>query len=370
LDAVRLSPDRTDAKELLLRANARCFKNQERDRRKRLKKILSMAEEKERGQSAWRKAVQGKTAEAERFLARGQWAKACDRYYRVLDEYPSYLPARRGLDEAQAQLTQKLEKGGAFPTEDGRQVAQGFWFYNQKKWEEAYGAWTPVLNDEAQSKKWGAVRLGAYAAKAQRNHEVFVHQQKVEAGIQSGLEQFRQGHLEEAQASFENVLKLDPGNVQSKEYVRMIPGLLERARASVLTEVTEKQLAQTLADAMDFYLKGFYDEAEGKVDLILKQEPNHAQAKLLGEDIRQARGLPKAPSEVEIQSEKERQLENRYSEGIIAFAEGRVEDAKSAWEDVLKEDPEHSRAKRALAKISNEAANESAEQEVPHISNK
>jgi len=92
-----------------------------------------------RGEEALREALAGKMSEADRHAGKGHFAVACDRYYQILDSNPSYLPAVKGLEALQVKLTERLAKGGAFDSEKSRQVAQGFWFFNQKKWMEAAG---------------------------------------------------------------------------------------------------------------------------------------------------------------------------------------------------------------------------------------
>lgn len=364
LDAVRIAPTREDAKKRLLAANAQAMKAIDLERGKRRKKYLSQAQDRHRAHGAWKNALAGELSEAGRFLARGRLPEACDRYYRILEAAPEYTPAKKGLEDAQIRLRKKLDKGGTFSTDNDRRVAEGFWLYNQKKWLDASDMWAPVLSDATQIKKWGGVHLGEYAAKAKNNHDVQVHREKVDAALARGGDAFRGGRLDEAQQSFQSVLEMEPGNAPAKEYVRIIPGLLERARASVFTEVAEKELAGKLSDAMDFYLKGYYLEAEARLDDILGQEPQHVQALLLKEDIRKARGLAPLPSENDVLTEKEKQLDALYSDGIIAFAEGRMDQARRAWEDVLKENPNHPRAQRALAKISNEESPPQINQEV------
>ena len=356
LEAVRLSPTNETARAALLSANQKGMKVAEKDFEKKRKKWVREATDRYRAQAAWRDAMQGKMDEAQRFVDKGHFPEACDLYYQVLDESPSYLPALKGLEQLQIELTKELDKGGRFPSEEARRVAQGFWFFNQRQWSQAAEIWNGVLSDAAAAKKWGAVRLGEYAARATHNVETDLRNKRINDGLAEGLKQFRDGRLGDAEQTFNAVLEIDPTNKQAKEYARLIPGLKERVRADVLTEVRDQQIANTLSEAIDFYLKGFYDEAETKVDSILKESPDNAQAIAVANDIRKARGITAIPTLEERATAEQLAIDQRYSDGIIAFADGRYADAKAAWEDVLKKQPNNPRAAQALRKLSEDAA--------------
>jgi tetratricopeptide (TPR) repeat protein len=356
LEAVRLAPTDENARAALLRANQKGMKAAEREFEKKRKRWVREATDRYRAQSAWREAMRGKMEEAQRFADKDHFPEACDRYYQVLDESPSYLPALKGLEQLQIELTKELDKGGHFPSEEARRVAQGFWFFNQRQWSQAAEIWNSVLADAAAAKKWGAVRLGEYASRATRNIETDLRNKRINDGLAEGLKQFREGKLGDAEQTFKSVLDVDPANAQAKEYARLIPGLKERVRADVLTEVRDQQIANTLSEAIDFYLKGFYDEAESKVDSVLKDSPGNPQAIAISNDIRKARGVPVIPTLEEKATAEQLAVEQRYSDGIIAFAEGRYADAKTAWEDVLKKQPNHPRATQALRKLNEEAS--------------
>jgi tetratricopeptide (TPR) repeat protein len=354
LEAVRLSPTNEGARTALLRANRKGMAAAERDLEKKRKKWVREATDRARAQSAWRDAMEGKMDEARRFADKGRFPEACDRYYQVLDESPSYLPALKGLEQLQIELTQELDKGGHFPSDEARRVAQGFWFFNQREWAHAADIWNGVLSDAAAAKKWGAVRLGEYASRATRNVETDLRAKRINDGLAQGLKEFREGKLAGAESTFKSVREVDPSNAQAREYARLIPGLKERVRADVLTEVRDQQIANTLSEAIDFYLKGFYDEGEAKVDSVLKESPHNAQALAIANDIRKARGVAAIPTLEERQTAEQLEIDRQYSDGIIAFAEGRYADAKAAWENILKKQPDHQRAAQALRKLNDD----------------
>ncbi|MCB4755986.1 MAG: efflux RND transporter permease subunit [Elusimicrobia bacterium] len=354
MEAVRLAPERWEARRCLLRVNAKALQLKRKEFERKRGRWVAVASEKDRAEKAWHNALNGQVAEAEHLMRRGRLIESCDHYYQILSEAPSYETALQGLENVQASLSQQLDKGGHFVSEESRQIAEGFWFYNQKKWLEAAQKWKLLLEDPSGAKKWGSVHLGEYHSSALRQYERSEQRKKIEGALAQGLEQFRRGDLKEAEVAFKNVLALDPENLQAKEYARLIPGLKERVRADVLVEVKEQQMANTLSDALEFYLKGYYDDAEKKVDLVLKEVPDHPQALALAKDIRNARGLPEAVPLEEQMSEEQMKMEALYSEGIVAFAEGRWDEARSAWESLLKKDPAHARAQQALRKLSEE----------------
>jgi hypothetical protein len=354
LEAVRLAPTNDAARAALLRANQKGMKAAEREFEKKRKRWVREATDRDRAQSAWRDAMRGNMEEAQRLDEKGGFAEAWDRYYQVLDESPSYLPALKGLEQLQIDLTKELDKGGRFPSEEARRVAQGFWFFNQRQWSQAAEIWNGVLSDAAAAKRWGSARLGEYASRAARNVETDRRDKRINDGLSEGLKQFREGRLADAEQTFKSVLEIDPANAQAKEYARLIPGLKERVRADVLTEVRDQQIANTLSEAIDFYLKGFYDEAQSKVDSVLKDSPDNPQAISIANDIRKARGVPAIPTLEERATAEQLALDKLYSDGIIAFAEGRYADAKSAWQGVLKKQPNNARAAQALKKLSEE----------------
>jgi len=352
MEAVRLAPQNLKARKSLLRANAKGFNALKRELSKKRAGYVLAAMEKHRANRAYLDALAGKIKEGERLAGAGRILEACDWYYRILEEDANYGPAVKNLEALQAKLTKDLQQGGHFPTDESRQAAEGFWYFNQKKWAEAAEAWKGLLTDPATAKKWGSLRLGVYASRAAKNHELAARNEKIIQEVQVGLKQFRDGNLAEAETAFKAVLALDPSHPQAREYVRLIPGLKERVRADVLTEMNERQMANTLSDALEFYLKGFYDEAESKVDLVLKESPSHPQALQIADDIRKARGIPAIPALDEQTSAEKLKIETLYSEGIIHFAEGRLDQARASWEDVLKLDPANARASQALRKVS------------------
>lgn len=355
LEAVSLSPSDNRARERLLRVNSENYKEKWRTYEKQRAQFVSDAEDHRRANRATRQAQDGRLKEAERMSSKGRFAEAGDIILRVLEEDPSYLPAMKSMQDLQERMQNRLSAGGKFPNEDDKEATEGFLFYTQKKWKSAVESWRPIIDNAELTEKWGRrVNLGAYVAKANQNVLAQERQNKIDEAISAGLKNFRESRLEEAQTAFDEALKLDPSNTQAQAYSKMIPGLLESARQNVLSEVKQQQMNTALSDATEFFLKGYLDEAEAKVKLILDEMPRHEGALALAEEIREKRGLPKVPSVEELRTKEQMELEELYSQGIIAFAENRLDDAKKAWETVLSKDPNFEKAKRALKKANDE----------------
>ncbi|MCG3205428.1 MAG: Multidrug resistance protein MdtC [Elusimicrobia bacterium] len=355
LEAVTLAPTDLRAREYLLRANAQGLKVKRREHEKRRMGLVSQAQDKRRANRATAQALEGRISEAQAKASRGRFPQACDGLLSVVNDDPTYVPAIKALEDLQNRIRKRLEIGGKFSSEDEKQVTEGFLYFTEKKWNSALEAWRPVFESVPLIEKWGkTTNLAAYVAKANQNALAQERQNKIDQSIASGLKSFRESRLEEAQQAFEDALKLDPSNAQAQQYVRLIPGLLESARQNVLSEVKQQQINTALSDAMEFYLKGYFDEAESKVRMVLEESPQHAGALALSEDIREARGLPKLPSLNDLRTKEQLELEELYSQGIISFAEGKMDEAKKSWETILLKDPNHANAKRALKKINDE----------------
>lgn len=355
LEAVRLDPQNYKARKALLRANKKGMKERRREIERTRNKWVTEAQDKRRAERSWQDAMEGKMKEASRHWNSGRLSQAVDQYYRILEEAPFYQPALRALEGAGFLIKERLEEGGFFFADDEKEVARGFAFYIEEDWIAAFLIWDELLKDVNLAQKWGTIRLGEYAARARRFHEETLRRNKIDKALGHGLVYFRNGNLKEALAQFELALELDPSHERAKEYADLIPGLMERARADVLEEVEKQQVARTLSDALEFYLKGYYDEAESKVQLILDTDPQHPQALSLKNDIAKSRGLAPVRSLKELEAEQSLKLEELYSDGIIAFAEGRYKDARAAWKAVLKENPTHERAIKALKKLETES---------------
>ncbi len=211
-------------------------------------------------------------------------------------------------------------------------------------------------------------------------------QEKYAAGVRKllreGLELYSKGKLKQALSKFYGALAVDPGNSEAQRYVQMcqaaisnrVAGYLAKAEkaksegklltaknylkkalslspgdtaATKLLQELEPLIAQKAQVHMDrgraYYRRGKFRDAEREFRLALKYDPSLSQARNYLNEIEAKRKAKPAKAEKKKPSPKE--IEELYLKGVQAYVKGNYEEAIQYWEEVLKLDPNHEKAK-------------------------
>jgi len=135
---------------------------------------------------------------------------------------------------------------------------------------------------------------------------------------------------------------------QTEEELRLVEAKLRRveeelrrvsgeARVEPEKKVREKLIKKYWSQAFSHYQKGEYDKAIGELEKILELEPNHLEAKQLINQVKE-----------KIQERIKGEAERRYTRGLKAYSERRLQEAVREWEEALKLDPENEKIRKAL----------------------
>ena len=117
-----------------------------------------------------------------------------------------------------------------------------------------------------------------------------------------------------------------------------------KGRRQAETATKTKVMQTHWGKGFSYYQKEEYEEAIVEFEKILELDPNHFESKRM---IRQAKEKIK-----EITSKEE--IEKRYTRGLKAYSEGRLQEATKEWKEALKLDPENEKIQKALEAVGKE----------------
>ncbi|MDD5686358.1 MAG: PorV/PorQ family protein [Elusimicrobia bacterium] len=172
----------------------------------------------------------------------------------------------------------------------------------------------------------------------------------------------KDGNYEEAEKSFRRIISINPNNLEVAEYLNKIE---EKNR-----ELTNRKIEELRKKGLDDFNAEKYDTAIEYFKEILKLNPEDKEA---DEYIKKAKAAIRAKeNDAEKKKEKEYQkmgkpekentdssvpkkdyknlADKLYNEGLRKYAEGHLTEAVMKWEQVLRLDPGHEYAKKALKK--------------------
>lgn len=164
--------------------------------------------------------------------------------------------------------------------------------------------------------------------------------------FEKGIALYRAGAWDDAAGVFQQALAASPSHDQS----RMFFG---RCR----TRAEDAKLDRSLAAAKDALAAGRAEEAKAALRNVLAIRPDHAEAKGLLESIGAG---PQA-------EERKRQARDHFNRGVEAYGQGRWADAIREWDLVTTLDPGDEEAKKLLrkARAKETAARKSARAKIP-----
>ncbi len=215
-------------------------------------------------------------------------------------------------------------------------------------------------------------------------------QKKYKKGVKKllseGLKLYSKGKLKEALSKFYGALALDPGNAEAQRYVDMCQkaisqkaseylakaqkaksegklltakGYVKRALALApgdtaaqrLLEELEPLIAQKAQEHLrrgrEFLRRGKLSDAERELKLALKYDPGLTQAKAYLSEVEAKRKAQGAKPKKKASPEE---IEQLYLKGVQAYVRGDYQAAIAYWEEVLRLDPKHEKAKLNIKK--------------------
>ncbi|MEO0141395.1 MAG: tetratricopeptide repeat protein [candidate division WOR-3 bacterium] len=254
------------------------------------------------------------------FYNEGRYLDALVEFDRALKAEPGSESIKKWYEMAFNALLEQ-QGSGAKPNVS-EYLAQGLALYAKGDIEGAIGLWNKVLQLDPENKS-----ARDYISRAQ-NRQVSEAAQLVA----EGRELMAKGHYTSALSKFNQALKLEPGNKEA------LSGK-EDAQAKIRQAARDR-----LNEGKELFNQKKYDEAEAKFRAALKLDPSLSEANAYLARIAEARSASAKPpvSEDEINA--------LYLKGVEAYVKEDYETAVYYWTKVLDLDPNHSKAKKNLAK--------------------
>jgi tetratricopeptide (TPR) repeat protein len=306
-----------------------------------LQDIRSQLSQEQRRAEAQRAYNQGQAA-----LSARRWNDAIARFNEASGLDPEFQPARQGLKEAYLgqgrtqvaaeqwdQAVRSLEEAQRLDPNDqeaarllqdakiGKLYAEGVTRLASKQWSEAITNFSEVLGLNRQ-----------YRDASDRLIEAQVHK-----FYDDGLTAFKNQEFDKAIANFDRIIQAK-ATVKSAGIKQSLGSLFKDADSN-------KQLARVeslFKIGMERLNNGDYPEASLKFDEVLKINPNHEQAR--------------RQREISSSETNYRAIEDTITRGQENLKQGKWEEAAALFEVVLRQYPNHVRAKEGKEKALQEIA--------------
>lgn len=231
------------------------------------------------------------------------------------------------------------------------------------------------LNPEHKKAREFLARAKDKIAAMKKEKEVRKRQETVEKHYFQGIDYYAEGEFKKAIKEWEKVLKVNRTHKGAKEYLKKARDKIasansrRRKRKTTARRPEDEKIEVYYRQGINSYLAGRFRDAIRQWQEVLKMEPAHKSAreyiakakerlKISEEEI----GYSVYEEEIEeyikelekagtIDEEKEELITMHYQDGLVAYAHGDLSQAMKEWRIVLKLDPEHKKARRALIKL-------------------
>ena len=306
------------------------------------------------------------------FYIKGEWAKAISQWENALKIDPSNkeisefikIARKRRQEEEAFEKAEVLYRDG---------LAQ----YNKGKINEAIKQLEEVIKFNPQHRRAQELlaKVREKVAEIKKEERARRLRETVDKRYFRGIDYYAEGQFNKAIKEWRGVLKIDPTHRGAKEYLKKARDKIARANSrgkggkGKARNPKEEKIEVYYRQGINYYLAGGFKEAIRQWEEVLKMEPAHKGAreyiakakerlKKSGEGI----GYGDYQKEIEeyvkelekngtTDEEKEELIAMHYQDGLVAYAHGDLSQAMKEWQIVLKLDPEHKKARRAIIKL-------------------
>jgi len=275
--------------------------------------------------------------EADRLVKEEEFTKAIALYKIAILLQPDNQEAQMKLIEAQ-----RKERIAMQNLELMLHLQAGREYHNKKKYVEAIQEWSKALLIDPDNEE--ANKMLAIDKDLLRKQRL---QQKLNEMIAKGIEQYDNQFYLDSKATFQKVIKMDPGNNTAEEYLRKIADMLEKMKQAKLRE---NEAEKHFMLGVDYFNKKQYEKALDEFDFTLNIIPTHQGA--IDYKKRTLEILKKL--ELEKQRKRNELIQRLLMEGIQLYQMSEFENAIYNFKKVLQLDPENQYALEYL-KLSEEA---------------
>ncbi|HUW23076.1 MAG TPA: tetratricopeptide repeat protein [bacterium] len=306
------------------------------------------------------------------FYIKGEWGKAISQWENTLKIDPSNkeisefikIAKKRRQEEESFEKAEVLYRDG---------LAQ----YNKGKINEAIKQLGEVIKFNPQHRKARELldKAKEKVTAIKKEERAMRLRETVDKRYFRGIDYYAEGQFNKAIEEWREVLKIDPTHSGAKEYLKKARDKIARANSQgkggkgTARNPEEEKIEVYYRQGINYYLAGGFKEAIRQWEEVLKMEPSHKGAKgyiakakerlkISGEGV----GYSDYQEEIEeyvkelektgtTDEEKEELIAMHYQDGLVAYAHGDLSQAMKEWQIVLKLDPEHKKARRAIIKL-------------------
>ncbi|MFB0526684.1 MAG: tetratricopeptide repeat protein [bacterium] len=282
-----------------------------------------------------------------RHYKRGEFLRAGEGFNAVLEIEPEHKEAKKYLELIEKRLQDIVNKG-EFRSVAELYYAQGIIFYIKSEWGKAISQWENVIKIDPSNKETS--EFIEIAEKRRQEEEAF---EKAEVLYRDGLASYNEGKINEAVKQLKEVIKFNPEHRKARELLakagEKVAEIKKEEEARKIRETVDKSYFR----GIDYYAEGQFNKAIKEWKEVLRLNPTHAGAK---EYLKKARDKVARASSRErerkttTRSAKEEKIEVYYRQGINCYLAGEFKEAIRQWEEVLKMEPSHNGAREYVAK--------------------
>lgn len=306
------------------------------------------------------------------FYINGEWAKAIAQWKNALKLDPSNTELSEFVEIAEKKKDEKetFEKAEVL-------YRDGLAHYNEGKLDEAIKELEEAIkfNPKHTKARDCLARSREKVATMKKEQEEKKRREAMDKHYFRGIDYYAEGEFEKAVKEWDEVLRIDPEHKGAQEYIDKardkIAGATsgERERRATAKTPEEEKIEVYYRQGISFYLAGAFRDAVSQWEEVLRMEPSHkgardyiAKAKERLKISEEGSGYFTYEEEIEeyvkelektgtTDKEKEELIAAHYQDGLVAYAHGDLSQAMKEWQIVLKLDPEHKKARRALIKL-------------------
>lgn len=306
------------------------------------------------------------------FYIKGEWAKAISQWENALkiDPLNKEIPEFIKIAKKRRQEEEAFEKAEVL-------YRDGLAHYNKGKINEAIKQLEEVIKFNPQHRKARELlsRAKEKVATIKKEEKERKLRETVEKRYFRGIDYYAEAQFNKAIKEWKGVLKIDPTHRGAKDYLKKARDKIARVnsrgggRKGGARSAKEEKIEVYYRQGINYYLAGGFREAIRQWEEVLKMEPSHNGArgyiakakerlKISGEGI----GYSGYEEEIEeyvkelektgtTSEEKKELITMHYQDGLVAYAHGDLSQSMKEWRIVLKLDPEHKKARRAIIKL-------------------
>ncbi|HOW26878.1 MAG TPA: hypothetical protein PK876_00035 [Elusimicrobiota bacterium] len=329
------------------RVAKRIARESEADRRRRRGDILRSARQSIERRQVRRQGLFHRLRHGREVLRQGWIFEAHDIFRRVWEEDPDFEPARKETFRVVRMLQRRLKRH-RFPSAMHVSAAEGLCAYHREDWSAAAVSLEDFSRSEVVPEDLQAGRLGEYAVSAQQRRDRTRRQKEREQIFRQAVMDYEKGRAREAEQGFRALLARDPADTEARRYLELMARLSDELREEFRRTENDREIGERMTRGTLFYIQEKYPEALEEFFRVLEMDPKNEEAR---EQLREVERSLKStgvrlPDTLVVDD-----TETKFREGLRLYGNGRLQEAQSVFQEVLRLDPSNQEALTALERV-------------------